>query len=133
MSLLSFCCCQPLTSVSNQRCWCHGDLCNNPSNDTFVFSHTTTTTRATTAKTTERKTDATQEVEKTTEKQTTSKARNSRNQNFNIKKGISIFSQRLHKGAEFLHLLRISDFLRFQWQNLAEILSLLSEGQFDPI
>ena len=92
MSLLSFCCCQPLTSVSNQRCWCHGDLCNNPSNDTFVFSHTTTTTRATTAKTTERKTDATQEVEKTTEKQTTSKARNSRNQNFNAKKGISVFS-----------------------------------------
>ena len=41
--------------------------------------------------------------------------------------------QRLHRGAEFLHLLRISEFFGFQWQNLAEILSLLSEGQFDPI
>ena len=35
--------------------------------------------------------------------------------------------------SEFLNLLRISEFFGFQWQNLAEILSLLSEGQFDPI
>ena len=33
--------------------------------------------------------------------------------------------QRLHKGAEFLHLLRISEFFGFQWQNLTEILRLL--------
>ena len=36
-------------------------------------------------------------------------------------------SQRLHKGAEFLHLLRISEFFGFQWQNLAEILSLFKK------
>ena len=30
-------------------------------------------------------------------------------------------------------LLRISEFWGFQWQTLAEILSLLSKGQFDPI
>ena len=42
-------------------------------------------------------------------------------------------NQRLHRGAEYLHLLRISEFFGFQWHNLAEILSLLSEGQFDPI
>ena len=41
--------------------------------------------------------------------------------------------QRLHKGAEFLHLLRISEFFGFQWQNLAEILSLLPKGHFWPI
>ena len=35
--------------------------------------------------------------------------------------------------TEFLSLLRISEFFGFKWQTLAEILSLLSEGQFDPI
>ena len=35
--------------------------------------------------------------------------------------------------SEFLSLLRISEFLGFQWQTLAEILSLLSKGQFGPI
>ena len=30
------------------RCWCEGDLCNNPSNDTFLLSHTTQTPTTTT-------------------------------------------------------------------------------------
>ena len=35
--------------------------------------------------------------------------------------------------TEFLLLLRISEFFGFQWQNLAEILSLLPKGHFWPI
>ena len=35
--------------------------------------------------------------------------------------------------SDFLSLLRIPEFLGFQWQPLAEILSLLSKGQFGPI
>ena len=35
--------------------------------------------------------------------------------------------------SDFLSLLRIPEFLGFQWQTLAEILSLLSKGQFDTI
>ena len=81
--------CIILTSVSQQRCWCQGNLCNNPSNDSFVFSHTTTTTRATTARTTVRVADVTQEVAQTTERKTTRKTSNSKTprSNGNSKKG----------------------------------------------
>ena len=74
-----------------QRCWCQGNLCNNPLNDSFVFSHTTTTTRATTTRTTERVADVTQEVALTTEGKTTRKTSNSKTQKSNgdSKKGIT--------------------------------------------
>ena len=52
-----------------------------------------------------------------------------------IQKGLKISPSEAEppQRSEFLNLLRISEFFGFQWQNLAEILSLLSEGQFDPI